>query len=291
MSLDTKQGKKGCAAVDSNNSSLFDSNWHKSPNAMIDLVMGASISPSAGWVVMTVIRYTQGIGGKQSAQIPTEVFQRVLGIKRRQTVYKFVDEAISSGLVVAAKKKGCVTSYSINENCELWFKKEVVAESVTTNENCYIGSNEKCNKVVAENATPVVTKSATLIKTKESIKENPKEQKASVNDFEKAYQEVKNHLMTGGIIPVGERVNDDFLKPEVYKFESWFQEKGLNDSAKARSVMTWFSKFSLEERKQFYSHPNEVKRNYYNPNDYKKVVPVTDEQAAAIRARYSEVFF
>lgn len=149
-------------------------------------------------------------------------------------------------------------------------------------------SNKNCSIETTKIGDSETTKIGDSLK-RETKKETT--QKEGADDFEKAYQEVKNHLILGGIIPVGERVNDDFLKPEVYKFESWFQEKGLNDSAKARSVMTWFSKFSLDERKQFYSHPNEVKRNYYDPSDYKKVVPVTDEQAAAIRARYSEVFF
>lgn len=267
---------------------LFDTDWHKTPNAMIDLVMGAAISPSAGWVVMTVIRYTQGMGGKKSAQIPTSVFKRVLGINRSKTVYAIVDEAVTSGLINADKKRGCVTTYSVNESCDLW-RKEVVAESATGGDNCHVSGGDNCHTVGADSATPVGAESATLIK-KDINKDSFKEQN-ELDAFEKSYEVIKNHLRMGGIIPIGERVNDNELRPEAYKFETWFAQKGIDDCSKGRSVITWFSKMTFEERKRYYTFPDEVNHNYFNPEDYQKSVPVTDEEAAAIRARYAGVFF
>lgn len=267
---------------------LFDSDWHKTPNAMIDLVMGAAISPSAGWVVMTVIRYTQGMGGKKSAQIPTESFKRVLGVKKRQTVYGFVDEAVTSGLINAEKKRGCVTTYSVNEACELW-RKEVVPPNGTSTEKGNTSSTEKGNTVVPPSGTPVVPPNGTLIK-KDINKDSFKEQN-ELDVFEKSYEVIKNHLRMGGIIPIGERVNDNELRPEAYKFETWFAQKGIDDCSKGRSVITWFSKMTLEERKRYYTFPGEVNQNYFNADDYKESIPVTDEEAAAIRARYAGVFF
>lgn len=267
---------------------LFDTDWHKTPNAMIDLVMGAAISPSAGWVVMTVIRYTQGMGGKKSAQIPTEVFKRVLRVKKRQTVYGFVDEAVTSGLINADKKRGCVTTYSVNESCGLW-RKEVVPPNGTSTEKGNTSSTEKGNTVVPPNGTPVVPPNGTLIK-KDINKDSFKEQN-ELDAFEKSYEVIKNHLRMGGIIPIGERINDNELRPEAYKFETWFAQKGIDDCSKGRSVITWFSKMTFEERKRYYTFPDEANHNYFNPEDYQKSVPVTDEEAAAIRARYAGVFF
>lgn len=267
-----------------NSKSLYGSHWHKTPNAMVDIIIGSSISASAGWVVMTVIRYTDGMSGKKSACIPAETFQRVLGINRRQTVYKFIDEAIASGLIIADKKRGCVTKYSINESCKLWRKSLVVTESGSS-DNRYTSSNGKCYGVVTESATPVVTESATHIKTKENIKESIKE----IDDivvFERSYESNKNHLMIGGIIPIGKRANDDELRPEIYKFEIWCKQKGVNESRKGVSIMTWFSKFSLEDRKRFYTFPDELNRNYHTELETNKKPKVTDERAAEIRAQY-----
>lgn len=268
---------------DEKNKGLFDNNWHKSPNAMIDLVMGASISPNAGWVVMTVIRYTQGMGGKKLAAIPTETFKRVLGIKRVKTVYSIVDEAINSGLINAHKKRGCVTNYSINETCELWHK-EVVAESATSGDNCHTSSGDNCHIEVAESATPLVAESATHIK-RDISKDILKEQNEQ-NAFDAVYENIKNYLKQGGIIPIGEPVIDDQLRPEVYKFATWFKEKGIEEYKKPRQAVEWFQRIDIEERKRYYTPPFDHSRNYYTGRTEPEAPPVTDEEAAAIRAKY-----
>ena len=268
---------------------LFDTDWHKTPNAMIDLVMGAAISPSAGWVVMTVIRYTQGMGGKKSAQIPTGTFKRVLGTKRDNTVYPHINEAIESGLITVSRKKGCVSTYSINEDCELWVKAAPLSETDTTIGKRLSQPTQSDSTPLSETDTAPLSESATLIK-KDINKDSFKEQN-ELDAFEKSYEVIKNHLRMGGIIPIGERVNDNELRPEAYKFETWFSQKGIDDCSKGRSVITWFSKMTFEERKRYYTFPDEVNHNYFNPEDYQKSVPVTDEEAAAIRARYAGVFF
>lgn len=268
----------------------FDSGWSKMPNLVIDAISGSMLSPNAVLVVLTVIRYTQGMGGRKSAQIPIETFKRVLGKNRNNTVFKIVDEAVQSGLIHAKKKRGVVTTYSVNDDPNQW-RKEPLAENATGAEcnksdgaNSNTSSGEKRKEVVAENAT--------LIKSgKDSFKETPKEDDSFIDDFETAYQEIKNHLMIGGIIPIGEKVNDDFLKPEAYKFETWFKEKSRSKIGKSRSVITWFSKFSLEERKRFYTDPNAVNRNYYDPAmDNPKGKAMSQDEAERIRNKYKSEF-
>ena len=262
---------------------LFKASWHRTPTAMIDLIMGASISPSAGWIVMTVIRYTQGMGGKKSATIPTGTFQRVLGVKKRQTVYSFVDEAISSGLINANKKRGCVTTYSINESCDLWHK-EVVPQNGTSTDKGNTSSTDKGNTVVPQNGTPVVADKGTHIK-KDIYKDSFKEQE-EFDLFNDRYESIKIMLKQSGIIPIAKPINDEWLKPEVYRFNLWFTGKGFDRNFLMQQAATWFNKKTIEERRAYYTFPDEVKRNYYNPNDYVKSEKVSDEAAAAIKAKY-----
>ena len=106
--------------------------------------------------------------------------------------------------------------------------------------------------------------------------------------FEKLYELFKTKLMVSGIIPVGKKVNDDLLKPEIYSYLSWCDKKGMSENERELSLIGFFKKKSIDDRKQFYTFPDEVNRNYYDPADYKESVPVTDEEAAAIRAKYME---
>lgn len=110
---------------------LYQSQWYRAPNSIIDCVAGDILKPGALLVVMTVIRYTEGMGGKKSAAIPTETFKRVLGTNRDKTAYLHVKEAVDSGLVQVIKKQGCVSVYSINQESDLWHKAPVVAKSAT----------------------------------------------------------------------------------------------------------------------------------------------------------------
>ena len=257
---------------------LYQSQWHRSPNAVIDRISGLVLSPSAVMVLMTVVRYTAGMGGKQSAAIPTEVFKRVLGTNREKTAYAYVKEAVDSGLVQVIKKQGCVSVYSINQDSNLWHLSPVVAESAS--------SGEKCHRVVAESATGVVAESATLIKkdiNKDILKEE-NEQEA----FDKSYELVKNQLKMAGIIPVGKPVNDDELKPEIYRFITWCNEKGIAELQRSRSVVKWFQKMDAEERKRFYTFTQEDNRYYIVSANESEAAPVSDERAEEIRAQHAD---
>ena len=107
-------------------------NYFQTPNDMIDKIVGRVISGDAAWVVMTVWRYTEGMKDKatgkprKSALIPTETFKRVLSTDRNNTAYKYVQEAVNSGLISVVKNRGKVSSYSINHACEHWYIDRVV---------------------------------------------------------------------------------------------------------------------------------------------------------------------
>ena len=262
---------------------LFKANWHRTPNAIIDLVLGASISPSAGWVVMTVIRYTQGMGGKKSAAIPTGTFKRVLGTKRDNTVYPHINEAIESGLIIVSRKKGCVSTYSINEDCKLWAKPTPLSESDSTNDKRLLPPTQSDSSPLSESDTPPLSESDTLIK-KDIYKDSFKERK-DFDLFNERYESIKVMLKQSGVIPIAKPINDDWLKPEVYRFNLWFTGKGINHNFLMQQAATWFNKKTIDERKAYYTFPDEVNRNYYNPDDYPKSEKVSDEAAAAIRAK------
>lgn len=97
-----------------NKEGVFMNNWHKCPNSIIDRVAGDILSPTACVIVMTVMRYTWGMSDRQHAQIPHKVFSQKTGIKRAETLGKYIDECIDSGIIIAERKNGKVTKYSIN---------------------------------------------------------------------------------------------------------------------------------------------------------------------------------
>ena len=141
-----------------NEKGLMMDNWHKCPNALVDKLMGDVLSPNATCVVLTILRLTDGIRGRAEASIPTEKFMTILDTNREKTVYKYVDEAIQSGLISVKKSRGKVSVYSINKKCTLWYDVEVVAENVPTlHEKEVVAESattgEKRHTVGAENAT------------------------------------------------------------------------------------------------------------------------------------------
>lgn len=156
-------------------------NWHKCPNILTDKLVGEVVSPNAGWIILNVWRLTEGMNGRKEASIPTERFMNLLKLKKKHTAYKFVQEAIDSGLILVKKERGMVNVYSINKQCQLWSLDDEVGTELDT--SCNYGSAEnstylgtkKDTRVVPKKDTGVGTKNGTLIKTKENIKENTKE--------------------------------------------------------------------------------------------------------------------
>lgn len=156
-------------------------NWHKCPNILTDRLVGQVVSPNAGWIILNVWRLTEGMNGRKEALIPTERFMSLLDIKKKATAYKFVQEAVDSGLITARKQRGMVNVYSINKACPLWaIEYEAGTEiepstiSGSTDNSTYLVP-KKDTRVVPKKGTGVGTKKDTLIKKERNIKESNKE--------------------------------------------------------------------------------------------------------------------
>ena len=71
-------------------------------------------------------------------------------------------------------------------------------------------------------------------------------------DFDDFYPIAKARLKTSGVIPTFAEYDEDYFKPEIYKFCAWFAERKLNSNQRLYKLTEWFAKFTVEERKQFY---------------------------------------
>lgn len=156
-------------------------NWHKCPNILTDRLVGQVVSPNAGWIILNVWRLTEGMNGRKEALIPTERFMSLLDIKKKATAYKFVQEAVDSGLITVRKQRGMVNVYSINKACPLWAIEyeagtEIEPSTIlgSTDNSTYLVP-KKDTRVVPKKGTGVGTKKGTLIKKERNIKESNKE--------------------------------------------------------------------------------------------------------------------
>ena len=104
--------------------------------------------------------------------------------------------------------------------------------------------------------------------------------------FEEIYNDLKAQLQISGILPVGKRVNNDLLKPDIYSYLSWCDSKKMTSSEKIKSVVGFFKKKDLEDRKRYYTFESESNRSYHTGNEKPKAPKVSDERAAEIRAQF-----
>lgn len=112
-------------------------------------------------------------------------------------------------------------------------------------------------------------------------------QENGLDVFEKTYSDMKNILVKSGIIPVGKRVNDEQLKPDIYTFVAWCDGKKMEEYKRVNAVVGYFKKKGIGYCKRFYTFEGDSNRSYYNPNDYEESVPATEEEMAEIRAKYA----
>ena len=153
--------------------------------------------------------------------------------------------------------------------------------------------HEACSSVyeAPPNQEPLTTNQEPLTTNQETIEDDSDDYKKAFENkkdyevFMASYESIKVMLKQSGVIPIAKPINDDWLKPEVYRFNLWFTGKGINHNFLMQQAATWFNKKTIDERKAYYTFPDEVNRNYYNPDDYPKSEKVSDEAAAAIRAK------
>lgn len=114
-------------------------------------------------------------------------------------------------------------------------------------------------------------------------------QQKDLDGFDVIYKKLKDKLVVSGVIPIGKPVIDEHLRPEIYSFVVWCKKKEMQDYQMDNAVVAFFKKKDIEDRKKYYTPPDDLTGRYYNADDYKKIVPVTNEQAKAIEAKHADV--
>ena len=107
--------------------------WFKTPNAMIDDITGDIVSPQAAVILNAILRLTEGVRGRDWAQIPHSLFMRKTQTKRRETIAKYIKELTDNELICLERSNGKVTSYAINWKCNLWYGVPVLSEKDGSN--------------------------------------------------------------------------------------------------------------------------------------------------------------
>ncbi len=131
------------------------------------------------------------------------------------------------------------------------------------------------------------------------VKETNKENKKEINEettpdvveddlvdisFESFYPIAKARLKTSGVIPTFAEYDEDYFKPEIYKFCAWFAKKKLNSNQRLYKLTEWFAKFTVEERKRFYI-TDEPKHSSYQEFEQEAEPEMTlEEQRRALQA-------
>lgn len=135
---------------------------------------------------------------------------------------------------------------------------------------------------VKMNPSDEVKMSSSLRDYKE-IKEETTQNVVDV-DFDDFYPIAKARLKTSGVIPTFAEYDEDYFKPEIYKFCAWFAERNLNSNQRLYKLTEWFAKFTVEERKQFYI-TDEPKHSSYQEFEQEAEPEMTlEEQRKALQA-------
>ncbi|MDY3306660.1 hypothetical protein [Psychrobacter sanguinis] len=102
--------------------------------------------------------------------------------------------------------------------------------------------------------------------------------------FESFYPIAKARLKTSGVLPMFAEYDEDYFKPEIYKFCAWFAKKKLNSNQRLYKLTEWFAKFTVEERKRFYI-TDEPKHSSYQEFEQEAEPEMTlEEQRRALQA-------
>ena len=126
-------------------------------------------------------------------------------------------------------------------------------------------------------------KMSSSLREQKEIKEETTQNVVDV-DFDDFYPIAKARLKTSGVIPAFAEYDEDYFKPEIYKFCAWFAERNLNSNQRLYKLTEWFAKFTVEERKQFYI-TDEPKHSSYQEFEQEAEPEMTlEEQRKALQA-------
>lgn len=171
--------------------------------------------------------------------------------------------------------------------------KEYEAQTIDKSDSDKLAQSNKPEEVidsdkVAQSDSDKVARSdsdkvALSLREQKEIKEETTQNVVDV-DFDDFYPIAKARLKTSGVIPAFAEYDEDYFKPEIYKFCAWFAERNLNSNQRLYKLTEWFAKFTVEERKQFYI-TDEPKHSSYQEFEQEAEPEMTlEEQRKALQA-------
>ena len=171
--------------------------------------------------------------------------------------------------------------------------KEYEAQTIDKSDSDKLAQSNKPEEVidsdkVAQSDSDKVAQSdsdkvALSLREQKEIKEETTQNVVDV-DFDDFYPIAKARLKTSGVIPAFAEYDEDYFKPEIYKFCAWFAERNLNSNQRLYKLTEWFAKFTVEERKQFYI-TDEPKHSSYQEFEQEAEPEMTlEEQRKALQA-------
>ena len=233
--------------------------WFKTPNAMVDDITGDLISTQAAAILTSILRLTEGVNGREWAQIPHSFFMRKTQAKRRETIAKYIKELTDQKLIKVERILGTATKYAINWACSLWYS---VAELKTkTGQSVPVRLIRTCTldpygvvRFIRTGQLKTCTFHPYTYKDKllkDNIKEIPKaipsakakkqqadlDRKTLVNDLFAKWLELSGQRITASkprLSHINARLDDDFSADDIIEAmtyvatDPWHLEKGHN---------------------------------------------------------------
>lgn len=251
-------------------------------NQIVDYWM-AELTNAEFKTLLAIVRKTKG-WNKPYDRISQSQIAELTGLTTR-SVRTAITSLEDKDLIIVTGDEHKIRLFSVNYKTVNNVKTDVtdmenaIKDAEVISKDAEVISHEQ--EVISKDAEADVLHN---IQAKDTINKQTTESESDV--FQKLYGSFKTKLMVSGIIPVGKKVNDDLLKPEIYSYLSWCDKKGMSANERESSLIGFFKKKSIDDRKQFYTFADESGRNYYTGRTEPEARPVTDEEAAAIRAKY-----
>lgn len=213
------------------------------------------LSPNAFCLLIRIYRMTNGYDG-HAKPLANAYLQKLCNMSKN-TVTKALKELDALGLLFIKRQQRSTTFYAINHAkvdslfAEIKLKNDGQNMGLEVN-NEVLESQDMTNQIPRYDQVDGQDMGSTKEKEKKSNKENLHDDQASIVDFESDYSLAKSVLMQAGILKIGEPVNDDELRPEIYRCLSWAEEKKLEANQKKRIFVSWFQKMPMADRRRFF---------------------------------------
>jgi hypothetical protein len=268
--------------------------WFKTPNAMVDDITGDVISPQAAAILNSIIRFTEGMQGREWAQIPHAFFMRKTRTKRRETIGKYIKELTDHNLIKVQKNNGKTTCYSINWRCDIWYQVASVSTKTSTDEPYRLKrtSTDEVKEPVRMNRTAFDETSTDEPYTYKDIKDSNKEyiytrdeknndviatmenNAQSISDWQAPNKET----MQAELVRAGSMLNmtDDQYQIYVDDFKGHFEQNALKgkpllgERNRKNRLRQWLENVAKKQSKQSNVFQGNTNANHQSANSQPK---------------------